>query len=509
MAKNIILCSDGTGNSALKGRGTNVFKLYEAVDVNGHRYNKKLAEQIAFYDDGVGTESMKLLKIMGGAFGCGLRRNVKQLYTSLAKCYQPGDQIYLFGFSRGAFTVRQLAGFIVGCGIIDRSKWTTDNELKKLINQAFRKYRLRHRTWLEEKLKRFLPSDKKARDAFRQNFSWKDETYTPEGKVPIRFIGVWDTVAAVGLPFDHLTDFINKFIYRFKFPDNRLSFQVDKACHALAIDDERHSFHPELWDETMETDDSRIEQVWFPGVHSNIGGGYSKQGLSLVTMDWMMTRAEAVGLRFLECSRLCYHDQQNVHDKLYDSRTGLAVYYRYKVRDISKRCYELNISPDVHVSTFDRILYGTDGYAPVNLPAGLNIVATDDRPPLRELKSLTEKTNHAITNEEIILNRAKKWMRLRQYSHYLFILSTIIILYLIIKFGSSGVIESPFFNSFLNVIRFVLGNAVTDYLIKPILSRPEIGFSLVGFLILFYLAGIFTKNKIKKIYSAFWRKTMI
>ena len=100
MSKNILLCSDGTGHSALKGRATNVFKIYEAIDLNGHKFEKTLQQQVAFYDDGVGTESFKLLKLLGGAFGWGLSRNVRELYTALSKCYEPGDHIFLFGFKK-------------------------------------------------------------------------------------------------------------------------------------------------------------------------------------------------------------------------------------------------------------------------------------------------------------------------------------------------------------------------------------------------------------------------
>ena len=117
--KNIVLCSDGTGNTANKGRGTNVWKIFEAVDLNGHKSDRSLRRQVAFYGDGVGTERFKLLKLISGAFGFGLRRNVKQLYTELCRAYAPGDEIYLFGFSRGAFTVRTLAGLIEQCGIIE------------------------------------------------------------------------------------------------------------------------------------------------------------------------------------------------------------------------------------------------------------------------------------------------------------------------------------------------------------------------------------------------------
>lgn len=136
MGKNIVICSDGTGNTAIKQRGTNVFKLYEAIDLN-HKKN-----QIAFYDDGVGTQNFKLAKILGGAFGYGLSRNVRQLYADLARFYEPGDDIYLFGFSRGAFTVRTLGGFITKCGVLDAKTYCeNDSILLNRVDGAYKAYR--------------------------------------------------------------------------------------------------------------------------------------------------------------------------------------------------------------------------------------------------------------------------------------------------------------------------------------------------------------------------------
>src|SRR5215813_3746406 len=110
MPKNIVICSDGTGNTTIKGRGTNVFKLYEAVDTSLRPSKPPL--QVAFYDDGIGTETVRWFRILTGAIGWGLGRNIRKLYLELARVYDPGDKIYLFGFSRGAFTVRMLARMI-------------------------------------------------------------------------------------------------------------------------------------------------------------------------------------------------------------------------------------------------------------------------------------------------------------------------------------------------------------------------------------------------------------
>ena len=148
MPKNIVICSDGTGNTAIKDRGTNVFKLFEAIDLNGHRTDFHLPPQVALYDDGVGTESFLPLKLLGGAFGWGLKRNILRLYTGLVRIYDPGDSIYLFGFSRGAFTVRTLAGLIAKCGILDWNELRTTDAMRAAVAATYNTYRKSYRTWL-------------------------------------------------------------------------------------------------------------------------------------------------------------------------------------------------------------------------------------------------------------------------------------------------------------------------------------------------------------------------
>jgi uncharacterized protein (DUF2235 family) len=388
--KHIVICSDGTGNTAIKGRGTNVFKLFEAVDLNGHRTEPHLTPQIAFYDDGVGTETFKPLKVFAGMTGFGLSRNVRQLYKELCRVYDPEDRIFLFGFSRGAFTARTLAGLIASCGILDVKKLSTADELEAMVRRAYRAYRRRYRTVLAERL---LGKPKTTEtDDFRRE-------HCLECPVPITFLGVWDTVDAVGLPF-HLSDVINTTVYRFKFPDQRLSPAVQQACHALALDDERHSFHPLLWDETG--DGQRIEQVWFAGAHSNIGGGYPKQGMSLVALDWMMARAEAAGLRFIETDRREYREHAHVDDKLYDSRAGLGVFYRWKPRDMAALCEENGTPPVLHLSVLERIAHGTEDYAPGNLAPGAAVAITPTGHPAKD-QAAQERAREAAT----VLKRAE------------------------------------------------------------------------------------------------------
>jgi hypothetical protein len=209
-------------------------------------------------------------------------------------------------------------------------------------------------------------------DTFRQDYCVSHDDWEEEGKVPIRFLGVWDTVDAVGLPSDFLADRINQFIYRFKFPDLCLSNHVEQARHALAVDDQRKTFHPVMWDEQGDSSD-HLQQVWFSGVHSNVGGGYSRHGMSLVSLDWMMTEAEQAGLRFIPSIREAYHFRQNVNDKLFDSRRGRGAIYRYRPRDIGRICVDSHHDPRLHASIFERIIQGTNGYAPGNLPLGKDV----------------------------------------------------------------------------------------------------------------------------------------
>ncbi len=377
MAKNIIVCSDGTGNSAIKGRGTNVFKLFEAIDLNGHRHDPELDPQVAFYDDGVGTERFKLLKIFAGATGWGLSRNVRQLYKEIARIHDPGDRIFLFGFSRGAFTARTLVGLIHTCGLLDGSRYKTADALEAAVREAYRLYRKNYQTALAKLFRKSTGSSQI--EAFRRENCIKED-------VNISFVGVWDTVDAVGLPF-HISDFINFAIHRFKFPDHNLSPCVKRACHALAVDDERHSFHPLLWNANP-----RIEQVWFAGAHSNVGGGYPKQGMSLVTLDWMLAKAEEVGLRLVASERVFYREHANLDDKLYNPRAGLGMFYRWKPRDISAICTKSGISPVLHSTLLERIAHGTEDYTPGNVPldAEVAITPTHDNDENRFLKERAE-----------------------------------------------------------------------------------------------------------------------
>ena len=361
MPKNIVLLSDGTGNSAAMLHRTNVWRIHQALDL-------RLGDQIAAYDDGVGTENFRPLALLAGAVGLGLARNVRQLYAFLCRNYEPGDRIYLFGFSRGAFTVRTLVGFIADQGLVS---WKTEKELREETRAAWRRYYNRRRSITRQRLRRL--------------FGLPRPSGVHESAPPIAFLGVWDTVAAYGLPVAELALAIQRIgLWNLGFADRKLSTIVERACHALALDDERQTFHPVLWDESTETDPERIQQVWFAGAHSNVGGGYPKDELAFVSLEWMKRHAEAAGLRFLPDPPSMVVAQPNPHGALYDSRAGLSAYYRYKPRSLAELCHDQDAGvevahPKIHHSVMERLRENQAPYPAIGIPADYEVVQADGR----------------------------------------------------------------------------------------------------------------------------------
>ncbi len=399
--KNIVVCSDGTGNSGFKNRGTNVYKLFEAVDVHGGPGKPR---QFKVYDDGVGTRRFKPLKMLGLALGIGLRENVFQLYEAIVRAYEEDDQIYMFGFSRGAFTVRVLADFIAECGIPKEREDRQSGNLRDHTKAAWRAYRRQYAARLQKpvlRLWRILMAEESRSHKEELRVFKKDH---PSVGVRIRFLGVWDTVDAYGVPFDTLAWAINTFIFRYRFCSHRLNGIVDYGRHALAIDDERKTFHPTMWDEIEDSDDRplrgdedgkhRVRQVWFPGMHSDVGGGYSKHGLSLLALRWMIDELNWVakrgktfsetssaaralqksGLRLVAEDCASFHAHSNSDGCMHNSRSGLAAFYRYCPRDIAKLCDDVKLDGRVkaevriHDSAARRISSSTQGYAPRGIP---------------------------------------------------------------------------------------------------------------------------------------------
>lgn len=411
-AKNIILCSDGTGNRGGKGQGTNVWRLFNAVDLNSHKGNTTNPRQITYYDDGVGSEDGKFFKIMGGAFGWGLSRNIRDLYQFLASNYNPGDRIFLFGFSRGAFTVRSLAGMITRCGIVKRENSDSAAAFSDKVRQAFDVYRKCRKGHGEDGAKQFKADN-----------SYGDEKIT--------CIGVWDTVDAIGVPFDGMRVALDV-IFKNSFHSHDLSPNIEYGYHALSIDDQRKTFHPVMWDEKLSLQKGRpegtIEQTWFAGVHSNVGGGYPKQGMAHVTLDWMMRRVSQHELIFEANAMEDVVKAAKVGDKLYDSRSGLAAYYRYMPRDIAAISQHCCVGKaKIHHSVFERIEQAPLNYGPGNLPPAFDIISdgqpTPDNDP-NGWEALNSRLRENRQQHEDLLVQAKSYIQPRRHMYHVILLLT-------------------------------------------------------------------------------------
>ncbi len=335
-AKRLIVCCDGTWNSPDQHHVTNVVRTARAVrplDEAGIR-------QVVFYDWGIGSYHDKL---SGGLLGAGIDRNIQDAYRFLAHNYVDGDQIYLFGFSRGAYTARSLAGFIRHVGLLGKIG-------THLIPKAYRLYRGR------------AGRDALSVVGFRRAHS-RD--------VRINFIGVWDTVGALGVPSGIVEQIVEGIVEltgrkrRYAFHDTTLSPIIDHACHAVAIDERRIDFEPTLWRQ-LPGPGQLIEQQWFAGVHGDVGGGNANTGLSDLALDWMWSRAETHGLSFDPDYRRSFV-KPNPLGKLHRSWKGI-----YRVRGVLSRPIG-KLGPaleGIHPSVHERY-QALAGYRPANLTAYL------------------------------------------------------------------------------------------------------------------------------------------
>jgi uncharacterized protein (DUF2235 family) len=260
---------DGTWNTPTDR--TNVYKLYKLFN------DFDPATQQAIYVQGVGTDHGRGLltsfkNFLGGAFGDGLSQNILAGYKWLINAYQEGDEIFLLGFSRGAYSARSLAGLIRNCGILRQAH-------AHCVDEAYTIYRDK------------LPPDTQSATTFRQHCSFEPD---------IEFIGVWDTVGSLGIPVGELA--LPGFKQHYQFHDTTLSRKVKAAYHALALNEFRSAYTPTLW--TRDDDHTRtvtlpVEQRWFIGAHCNVGGGYTPDTLCNLSCRWIQKKAQRQGLVFL------------------------------------------------------------------------------------------------------------------------------------------------------------------------------------------------------------------
>ena len=273
LKKRLVICCDGTWNAPDNRHITNVEKIARTVEIDLRRTGG--VQQMVLYVSGVGAGSYRVDRLLGGAFGFGLFANIRSAYRFLALNYDDGDDVFVLGFSRGAYTARSLVGMIGRIGLLTRDALVADK-----LSEAEARYRAG-----ADAASRFdLPPEE-----FRRRFCHVDS--------PVTLLGVFDTVGALGVP--------GAVRRRHQFHDVNLSPIVRTARQALALDERRLKFEPCLWeasDDVRAADEAagRVEQVWFSGVHSDVGGGYERCGLSDTTLLWMVTEARAQGLVFDE-----------------------------------------------------------------------------------------------------------------------------------------------------------------------------------------------------------------
>jgi uncharacterized protein (DUF2235 family) len=303
----IVICCDGTWNSAdqekkkvvVKGQEVEELCVTNVLKIACRLCKKKKdgALQIVYYDQGVGTGNL-VDRIGGGAFGDGMTANINDTYRFLVANYEPGDSIYLFGFSRGAYTARSIAGMIRRCGILRRD--------------AVRQY---------PEARALYASGTPATDPIAIKFR---EANAIETETPIQCVGVWDTVGALGVPLGVFEGLNEK---KYEFLDTSLSPVVKFAFHALAVDEHRKPFLPTLW-ATEPAAGQTLQQVWFAGAHSDVGGGYPQQGLSDLALDWMMDSAKSAGLEVDDDVRRTLgtapDHKQDVHISLHGAQVVLG-----------------------------------------------------------------------------------------------------------------------------------------------------------------------------------------
>lgn len=346
--RRLAVCCDGTWNSRDQKEGgvpapTNVVRIANAI-VNDQ-------SQRVYYHPGVGVDGSKLDKALGGGTGTGLSRNIMSAYDWLCRSYEADDELYLFGFSRGAYTVRSLVGFINCCGLLRIEEDPASDswqDIELLYQDGYR--------------------GQKDIAALRAKIGQARFHNATGETIPVRFLGVWDTVGALGIPDD--LGWLNLLADRqdHTFHSTSLSSNVRTARHALAMDEQRKTFAPALWTEVPPGAD--VQQLWFPGVHSDVGGGYRECGLSDGALDWMIEEAAAAGLAFHDSIRK--QVKPNYHDTLHDPRIGIFALLETQPRSIPSlledRCFHESArrrlqDPPIHQCPYRQPHLTPDGQA--------------------------------------------------------------------------------------------------------------------------------------------------
>ncbi len=557
MNKNIIICADGTGNRGGVGRGTNVWRIFNALDTSN-----ETREQVITYHDGVGTQKLKPLRLLAGAFGFGLSQNVRDLYKFLALNYRSGDHVYLFGFSRGAFTIRVLENVISMYGVpknvlADTEAKTPERPFSSLSIKEIDSH-------VKEILKRY--KDKIGSAEPSKNPEDIYGNVIQHQAVDTCVLGVWDTVNSVGFP-----GFLRALYWQWKpwCKDNTIDkapMSASYAFHALAIDEERSPFNPRYWtgspdnpsSENLPTPQSNVLQVWFAGMHSNVGGGYAKDGMAQTSLKWMVEELNRIPerdapritkdeiIRFEDTALNNIYNHANAHDHMYDSRRAFGRYYRYKPRNIfdivnrNNRNYDqlsyvrdaykkFNLIekdlkkttptlklPLVHESVVDRISRHTEGYYPTVIPHHFLEWKTSP-----STKKVSIEAKHVIPeppqNGQYVADAQHKmgvYKDSRGIAWWMLAIGTAFVSYLLLH---DYIYQAT--KNFLSIFKanqiesldkpeqtIAISTSISDAIMSWLLANPLLSIGLVAYFGLLFLSSIWNKKEMAEMGKNFWSK---
>ncbi len=369
MAKNIIFCADGTWNKPGEELDTdtdapsNVFKLFTQLagkhvsKINHHEITGRVTEyeksliadtdvlQVSKYINGVGDSSIKLIEMLGGAFGFGLIERISRGYTFISRNYVEGDRVYIVGFSRGAYTARALAGLIANKGLLAKKFNQGEEASYDIAMQAWFSYRanIKQKSY-KSRLQNMFTALTSLKNFFLQTTITESDFIKG---IKVEAVAVWDTVGALGIPDFEFEDNRAEIRDAFAFADNALNPNVKRGFHALALDELRLLFTPTLWDKR-----DGIKQYLFAGAHADVGGGYKEQGLSDGVLKWMIDELgdASVGVKFMDSALMIKGNVGAVAHKEWDKLVGVAG--KLGARDFKKLVQ--NGALNVHQSVLDR-----------------------------------------------------------------------------------------------------------------------------------------------------------
>ncbi|KYG25209.1 hypothetical protein SE92_20325 [Bradyrhizobium sp. AT1] len=402
--RKLVVFADGVGN-AFSTQESTIWRLYESLDHTS-------PDQISHYIKGTGTAGWAPLAALDFATGVGVPSNVRKLYRFLCWNWRPGDEIYIFGFGRGAFTARTLAAMISSQGLVPAEidgLPVSSADMERNTMAAWREYRRQ-----SVPFQKSLPTiwiTRLIRDVLlylyhlvfaHRSYAEVRQHMEDRKEIEIEFLGLFDTVEAFGVPVEELRVAIDWAIWPISFRSHRPSRKVKHICHALALDDERTTFHPLRIDQSDLPLEQIVKEVWFAGVHSDIGGGYPDCSLSFVPLVWMVEQLRGK-LRFHSGTIEHFRAYQSAIGPMHDSRRGAAMLYRYGPRHIGNSARDGG-PPVVHFAVVERMLRGSDDYAPVMLPANAWVYL-----PNGDTKALRESSGREAMKAAYLVPATDHW----------------------------------------------------------------------------------------------------